>query len=305
MHGAAEEEGGKETKFADDLNVFKTFPGGTTSEEVREDLKKSQAAVHKWGAQNRVTFDAAKEHFCVLHPTEGEGENFRLLGPVFDCRLTMEATVTKLVRKARGKLAALLRTRRFYSTGELVAQFKTHVLSVLESAVGAVYHATNTTLHPLDRVLNSFLREVGLDSCKAFLEHKFAPTELRRNVAMLGFLHKAALGSAHPYTCALFPAAPPEQNAHLRTRLSLKRHSLQLEDRVLHYTQTPLEVFRRSVFGLVKVYNLLPQSWVAGDVTHLQRCLTRAAKRACADGADDWELLFSPRKPLRCNLWNC
>ena len=26
VHGAAEEAGGKETKFADDLNVFKTFP---------------------------------------------------------------------------------------------------------------------------------------------------------------------------------------------------------------------------------------------------------------------------------------
>ena len=72
---------------------------------------------------------------------------------------------------------------------------------------------------------------------------------------------------------------------------------------MLYFSQRPLEVLRRSVFALVKVYNLLPPHWVSGDVTHLQKCLTRAAKRACANGADDWELLFSPRKPLRCNLW--
>ena len=270
-----------------------------------QDLQKSQASVHEWGVRNRVTFDAGKEHFCVLHPAEGEGADFRLLGPVFDCKLTMEATVTKLVRKARGKLAALLRTRRFYSTGELVALFKTHVLSVLESCLGAVYHASSTTLEPLDKVRHSFVREVGLDSRTAFVEHNLAPTELRRDVAMLGFLHKVALGQAHPYAQALFPAAPEGQNPHQRTRLSHRRHHRQLQDRVLYFTQRPLEVLRRSVFALVKVYNLLPPSWVSGDVTHLQKCLTAAAKRACAGGADGWETLYSPRTSLRCNLWEC
>ena len=303
VHEAAEAAGGTETKFADDLSVYKTFALQTANEEVRDDLKKSQASVHKWGELNRVTFDAAKEHFCVLHPTEGEGADFRLLGPVFDCKLTMDSAVAKVVQKARGKLAALLRTQRFYSTEELVAQFKTHVLSVLESCQGAVYHASATTLEPLDRVRNSFVREVGLDSRTAFVQHNLAPTELRRDVAMLGFLHKVALGTAHPYTQNLFPPAPKEQNPHQRTRLSQRRHNLQLQDRVLYFTQRPLEVLRRSVFALVKVYNLLPPAWVTGDVTHLQKCLTAAARRACADGADDWETLFSPRKTLRCNLW--
>ena len=36
--------------------------------------------MHNWGRQNRVLFDASKEEFAILHATEGNGEDFILLG---------------------------------------------------------------------------------------------------------------------------------------------------------------------------------------------------------------------------------
>ena len=62
---------------------------------IHDDLKACQAACHHWGVSRRVTFDAAKEHFCILHKLHGSGDTFRLLGVLIDVKLTMEdETVT-------------------------------------------------------------------------------------------------------------------------------------------------------------------------------------------------------------------
>ena len=53
-------------------------------------------------------------------------------------------------RKSKAKNAStLLKTRRFYNKWDMVLQFKTHVLCVLESATAAVYHAADGALAPL------------------------------------------------------------------------------------------------------------------------------------------------------------
>ena len=85
-----------------------------------------------------MEFDPGKEQLVVIHHKDGEGSDFRLLGPVFDTKLQMHSAVTSVVNKARPKTLALLQTRRFYSTWELITQFKTHVLCVLESCTAAV-----------------------------------------------------------------------------------------------------------------------------------------------------------------------
>ena len=48
--------------------------------------------------------------------------------------------------------------------------------------------------------------------------------------------------------------------------------------------------FQRSIFGMVYVYNLLPQRVVElGDISHFQRKLQLAVFRACSAGMPRWQ----------------
>ena len=60
--------------------MFQKFDRIASNEEISEQLEKCRQKVHKWGRTNRVTFDAAKEHMIVIHPTYAEGDPFKLLG---------------------------------------------------------------------------------------------------------------------------------------------------------------------------------------------------------------------------------
>ena len=73
--------------LADDLNVFHEFKRFTNNTEIFETLTRCRDSVHRWDRQNRVMFDSSKEHFDIVHPLDGEGEPFKLLG----CRRRCEA----------------------------------------------------------------------------------------------------------------------------------------------------------------------------------------------------------------------
>ena len=53
VSGPAASNGAKPLKFADDLNTYKSYPADMALEEVLSDLRRSQQAVHQWGADNR------------------------------------------------------------------------------------------------------------------------------------------------------------------------------------------------------------------------------------------------------------
>ena len=114
-------------KFADDLTCSKVFPAETSNESIVEDSTDCEEAVYDWGVRNQVLFDPQKKSFGILHDSEGDGEDFRFLGSWMDTALRMETNVQKMLGKARPKVTALLRTKRFYETSEMVNQCKTHV----------------------------------------------------------------------------------------------------------------------------------------------------------------------------------
>ena len=103
----------------------------------------------------------------ILHRSEPDGENFEMFGVKFDTKLSMEEEVQYLVQRGRWKLKTLLRSRRFFDEEQLVQQYKSHVLPFLEFATPAVFHATATTLEPLDKLQTTFLRELGLTELEA------------------------------------------------------------------------------------------------------------------------------------------
>ena len=110
--------------FADDLNCFKDFGLSVENTTLVQNIKRCQKELHKWGRANQVTFDPSKEsmHILVLHG--GEGSNFRLLGVPFDNALSMKDAVLEMVREAKWKMAAILRTWKFFTDGELVNLYK-------------------------------------------------------------------------------------------------------------------------------------------------------------------------------------
>ena len=137
---------GTEAKFADDLNVYKLYCAKTSNDDIMQELYDCQKLTHEWGVEHRVAFDRTKEEFTIIHRKQGQGEPFRLLGPVIDHALIMSEAIDKLVGKCRPKIKAILRTTRHYSVQDMVLQFKTHVLPTAELATPAVYHASTSVL---------------------------------------------------------------------------------------------------------------------------------------------------------------
>ena len=285
--------GTSEAKFADDLMGHKEYSAATSNETILADLHACQEAAHDWGATNRVCFDGTKEAFRILHGRQTHGECFKYLGVKFDTRLLMSEEINRILSRSRPKVKAILRSQRYYSTKQLIQQFKTHVLCIQEGSTAAFFHAASSHLEILNVIQRDFVAKVGLSDEEAFIDHNLAPLKIRRNIAALGFLHRVTLGLAHPDIAKLFP---PEPNAshRFRTRLSINRHGKQLMDRC---DGTQNDLVHRSFFGMVRVYNLLPDRAIEKQTVHtFQRELTSMARKLCHT-SHQWQSLFCARAP--------
>ena len=286
---AVNAEGFKETVFADDLNCFQDFPATTNNDDVLNDLRLCQVSLHTWGAANRVSFDAGKESFHVLHRTQALGSDFKILGCTYDCKLTMASACRAVATEGRWRLKTVLRSRRYFTTTQLVTLYKSHVLSYLESATGALYHAAPTHLQLVDHVQEVLLRELRITAEEALLNHKLAPLSTRRDCAMLGVIHRAVLGLGPPQFLDWFPLAPVVTRP--ATRLNSQRHNKQVVDFCDGGHSTLLT---RSVLGLVRKYNLLPQHVVnTRSVKEFQKRLQQLVRHELTLGSTNWNKCLS------------
>ena len=278
--------------YADDLNAFREYPLGTCETVIVEDLQLCQVELHTWGVANQVTFDAAKEHMAILSHHEPFGENFVLLGVEFDARLCMNKAVHNCVVEVGWKTKTLVRTQRFHTDADLVNLWKSHILSYIEYRTAAWYHACETTLASLDRCLSSFLRSVGVDAVTALMRFNLAPLYARRDIAMLGIIHRAMLRQGPSAFFAFIRHCPPRALRHSSRQVRRTcRVAIEHRDR-----GSKLEMMRRSVLGLVSVYNLLPESVVLNDsVTDFQGALQRLLKECVSTRGESWFRMFSPR----------
>ena len=235
-------------KFADDLTASKSFPGDTCNDIIYNELKDCQERVHSWGEVNRAIFGSTKEAFAILDLVSPVAEDFRMLGTWFDGKMSMRTNVEKMAGKAKSKVAALLNCSSFYSTHEMVRQFKTHVLGLLELNIGGFYHAVDTVQAELDQIQASFLRKLDVSAKEAFLIYNLAPLTTRRDIAMLGLLYRCVHEIAHPDLQALFPRCHVSHD--YSTRLQDRRHTFQLKE---EREGTRNKLLERSMFGLVRI----------------------------------------------------
>ena len=269
----------EEVIFADDLNAYKVVPSTTNVDTAMKSMDCVQAELHKWGRANQVTFDPGKESKHILSRTEPHGEDFKLLGVIFDCKLEMGSAVSSLSGKAKWKLRMLLRAQRSFSTEDLVLQYKQQVLSYIEYRSAAIYHATSTVLNQVDKLQDNFLRDLGITREAALMDFNLAPLCMRRDIALLGLLHRSAIGEG------------PTQFRELFKR---RTGSLKLVDPL--DGQSASLLMRRSIWGLVKVYNGLGGALQCNEVKDFQGLLQERAKRIVAKNLlADWATLYSPR----------
>ncbi len=264
--------------FADDLNCTKVVDSALSNEQVMEEVKKCQTEVHAWGQGNRVIFDEGKESFHILHRTRGQGGNFTILGTEFDVALYMHDAAHKVSTEAGWRLKTLLRTRRYHNLREMVNLYKAQILSYIESRTVGLHHAAPTTLLCIDRVQRRFLREMRLTEREALADWNLAPLPCRRAIAMLGLLYRIAMRQAPTPLCELFQREDRVRTGHATTRGFVRRHPLQLREATAMGGHT--ETFRRSLFGLVTVWNMVPKSVVlSGSIHSFQRGLQDAVRR--------------------------
>ena len=276
--------------YAHDLNVFRGYDRSISTALVLEDLHGCQHEVHRWGAANRVVFDSAKESFAILSTTCPEGNSFTVLGVRFDTKLLMHECARTTAEEAGWRLRTLFRTMRFYTDIELINLFKAHVLSIVDYRTPALYHAATSTLRSADFILTNFLKLVLVSDVQALVQFRLAPLSARRDMAMLGVIHRAVLGGG-PRHVQEFSRVDTQCT---RRSVRQRRHDKQLcAD---NFTSHPLESHRRSVFGLIRVYNLLPANVVgASSVSAFQQRLQKLMTCQATSGARDWQVLFSPR----------
>ena len=291
---AVHKAGFKAIVYADDLNAIKEHDGKTNNDDALGDGRKCQVELHRWGHANGVTFDPSKESLHVLSRNDPADDPFKILGVLFDVKFIMADGIHSLAAEAGWRIRTILRTRRFHSTSELVHLYKSQVLSFLEYRTAAIYHACDTHLDHIDRLQRRFLREIDVTAEQAVNEYNLAPLSTKTDIAMLGMIHRAAMGRGPAQLHQFF--LPTVDRSLFPTRARGRRHRRQLREyRTGHFS----EMLARSALGLISVYNLLPQAVVdAASVRDLQACLQSMVKKQVSCRAEGWDLLFSPRGPL-------
>lgn len=246
-------------------------------------MQRTRSEVHRWGHRNRVTFDASKGHVNIIHPSHGHDETFKFLGCPIDEKLTMGDAVDYVCVRARPKIKALLRSRRYYNVPDLIVQFKTPIWGLIEFSHGNVMHASETFLSKIEDLQRGFIRQLPLTEEMAFLDHNLAPLCLRRDIGILDFLHERVLGQCHPAVIALLPFS-----SHSYTW----RHSKQLETQLETCVARP-QLYWRSLYGLIHVYNRLPTNIIdAPSVKEFQKRLTAGARMRCVHWDPEWKKAF-------------
>ena len=290
-------KGFTETTFADDLNAWKGFrlkrDAAESHKPALDELAAVQRELHLWGAANQVLFDPGKESFHILHRRMHYGEDFKVLGCVFDSQLLMHAASRHVATEAGWRLKTLLRSRRYFTTPELMRLYKAQILSFAESSTPALYHAATTTLSRIDRVQTRFLREVGLTELQALKDYRLAPLRSRRDMGMLGLLHKVNLRKAPVQLEELFPrlGTVTEPMARQRFRRWRPLHNRQLGTLANHYST---DTMQNSLFGLAHCYNTLPQRVVdSSSVKVFQKKLQEALLELAGKESPDWQELYS------------
>ena len=176
----------------------------------------------------------------------------------------------------------------------LVNLYKSHILSYVDAGVAAYYHASTSVLASLDSVQSRFLKELLLSEKDALLLHNLAPPQSRRDISCLGVIHRTVIGEGPPHFKSMFAYTSEVLHTH-DTRYSSSLHNKQLFDPC---DGNHTAFLSRSIFGLVHVYNTLPQNVVDSKTVNIfQQKLQNILKQNARSDMVNWANTFNRRNP--------
>ena len=100
---------GQENLFVDDLTIFQKFDRHLSVDQTKSKMDESRKNAHKWETISRISFEPAKQHVVILHPSVVHDDNFKLLDCMIDPDLRMHSCIDQFLLKKRPKITAILR----------------------------------------------------------------------------------------------------------------------------------------------------------------------------------------------------
>ena len=185
----------------------------------------------------------------IISTVSAYGGPVKLLGIEFDNKLIMNTAAHKCATSAALKTRSLLRAHRYYSTADLEIMYKSHVLSFIEYRTPGLHFASTCILKQIDDVQARFLRQINVSEESAFMHFNLAPLTARRDIAILGCIHRAARQRGPPSLWQFFRRNPAP---HVSFAWRAQRHSFQI---VEWPRGTDLQIMRRSALGMIQMYN--------------------------------------------------
>ena len=193
-----------------------------------------------------------------------------------------------------------MRTNQYNTGAELILLYKAQVLSYIEHRTAAIYHACSSSLAALSTVQDKQVGAVGMTAIEALNVCHLAPLSARRDMALLGLIHRTVLGRGPRQFAEFFKADfPAREKASARHRLQLLEYKSGHWSDFVFPGSRPADYIAHSMLGLVSVYNVLPAVIVesAACVASFQSSLQKLLIERANAGAPDWADTFSPRVP--------
>ena len=145
---------------------------------------------------------------------------------------------------------------------------------------------------------DKLLEAAGFGNAVEALEGvKLAPLRVRRDIAMLGLIHRTVLGKGPAQFQDFFkPDELAKREGSGKHRLHLKLLALHWSDFALPGSR-PAAYLDQSAHGLIRFYNKLPANIVerCSCVSSFQKSLQELVLHRAQAGHGDWELTLSPR----------
>ena len=217
--------------YADDCSLVYVIDESNRSTVVAN-VNRDLALLEDWGVEWHVSFEPTKTHSIVISRKDtpfvasgvrfmdeeiGAVEEMKLVGFIFDCKMTMAPMVDHVARKARAKLAAICRLRQHLDDKNLEQMYKAFVRSTIEYGNLVYMSAATSNKQKVDRV-QARAEKVGGFTVESL--------DSRRSAALIGFVFKLLDGDGRGLLNEFIPTVVEPVSSSSRSSRQVKRSEI-------------------------------------------------------------------------------
>jgi hypothetical protein len=298
--------------YADDSGIWYPVTDENRSsiiDTINDDLQK----LRLWGIENKTTFEPEKNCMMVISnkrvPFDPTGivfderrpdmigvagipvkqvKSLKLVGFLFDCKLTWGPMIDAIAKKARIRLGALRRLRPLLNDSNMKTMYIMFVRSIMEYGSAQFQGAAESHLVKLDRIQESAMK-LG--------NFMIEPLKHRREAATASLVFKLLDGRGRGELNRFTPTLNVVTKGRFPSRtcsISQPKCGIRLEDRTNTYS---LDAYKRSIAGASSaVWDKLPQSLIMEGLDKGYHKIEKRAKNL---------LLGKASEPIRNRTPSC